>query len=128
MSAEDNRWFEDSPSDAESIKSETLSQLPELEPVTPSTASSTENTVPSGSDISSNTDTPATSSSSNVSQPLFDNSIPLAMAGISKRVAPQRPLGKEETISTFESWRGNLIYILNSDEHFSPFLAIKFPK
>ena len=118
MSAEDSRWFEDSPSDAESIKSETLSQLPELEPVTSSTASDTSTT------ISSNTDTPATSSSSNVSQPLFNKSIPLAMAGISKRVALQRPLGKEETISTFESWRGNLIYILNSDEHFPHFWTL----
>ena len=44
------------------------------------------------------------------------------MANFSKRVAPQRSLEKEETISSFEAWRGNLMYILNTDENFSPFL------
>ena len=39
-----------------------------------------------------------------------------------KRVPPMWPLSKDETISSFEAWRGNFLYTLNLDDNFAPFL------
>ena len=39
------------------------------------------------------------------------------------RVPKQWCLGKIETITSFESWRQNLLYTLNLDHHFAPFLG-----
>ena len=37
-----------------------------------------------------------------------------------------RELGREETITSFESWKGQLIYNLNLDPNFAPFLVAGF--
>ena len=39
------------------------------------------------------------------------------------RAPKQWPLTKNETVTSFESWRQNLLYILSLDSHFSPFLS-----
>ena len=39
------------------------------------------------------------------------------------RAPKQWSLTKNETITTFESWKQNLIYILSLDTNFAPFLA-----
>ena len=41
------------------------------------------------------------------------------MAG---RTRKQWDLGKNETINSFESWKGHLLYTLNMDTNFAPFL------
>ena len=38
------------------------------------------------------------------------------------RAPKQWSLSKEETITTFESWRQNLKYVLSLDANFAPFL------
>ena len=42
------------------------------------------------------------------------------------RAPKQWQLTKTETITTFEAWRQNLIYILSLDANFAPFLADNF--
>ena len=44
----------------------------------------------------------------------------------STRAPKQWSLGKTETITSFESWRQNLLYILSLDPNFAPFLAEGF--
>ena len=39
-----------------------------------------------------------------------------------KRVPPMWPLSKDETISSFEAWKGNFLYTLNLDDNFASFL------
>ena len=39
------------------------------------------------------------------------------------RAPKQWSLSENETITTFESWRANLTYILSLDSNFAPFLA-----
>ena len=41
----------------------------------------------------------------------------------STRAPKQWSLGKSETITCFESWQQNLLYILSMDPNFAPFLA-----
>ena len=45
------------------------------------------------------------------------------MACALPKVPKQWCLGKIETITSFESWRQNLLYTLNLDSHFAPFLV-----
>ena len=39
------------------------------------------------------------------------------------RAPKQWSCGKSESITSFESWRQNLLYILSMDPNFAPFLA-----
>ena len=48
------------------------------------------------------------------------------MATHGQRAPKQWQLTKDETITTFESWRQNLLYILTLDSNFSEFLAEDF--
>ena len=43
--------------------------------------------------------------------------------GDKQRVPRMWPLSKDETINSFESWRGNFLYTLNMDTNFAPFLV-----
>ena len=92
--------------------------------------SDTENTAGEGDlDISTNTyssnSVPPSSISTNPnittrSRPINRISDNISMAG---RTRKQWDLSKNETISSFESWKGHLIYTLSLDQNFVPFLV-----
>ena len=92
--------------------------------------SDTENTAGEGDlDISTNNyssnSVPPSSISTNPnittrSRPIIRISNNISMAG---RTRKQWDLSKNETISSFESWKGHLIYTLSLDQNFVPFLV-----
>ena len=45
------------------------------------------------------------------------------MASSSSRAPKQWSLSKHETVTSFESWRQNLLYTLALDSNFAPFLS-----
>lgn len=42
------------------------------------------------------------------------------------RAPKQWPLGKDETINTFQNWKQNILYTLSLDPNFAPFLVGNF--
>jgi len=50
---------------------------------------------------------------------IFDN---IRAENMAAKTRKQWDLGKNETINSFESWKGHLLYLLNTDKNFAPFL------
>ena len=91
---------EQSTSDSESTKFEEQTDVPDLE--------TAENSVST------------TANPGNTTIPTINLS---SKMGDKQRVPRMWPLSKDETINSFESWRGNFLYTLNMDINFAPFLA-----
>ena len=132
MSEDKDKWYTNSPSDIESSSStfntessedqQSSSSLPVSSTLICTSSSLPDNIITNSivtSDITSSTYSIHTSSSSiptsanissNSSSILHTNSNPrfgnMAHTNI-KRVPPMTPLSKEETITSFEAWRGN---------------------
>ena len=75
-----------------------------------------------------NTDSVSNQLPSTSGEPSFNSNldsppnIASKMSTKQRRVPPMWPLSKEETITSFDSWKGNFLYTLNLDENFAPFL------
>ena len=125
-------WYELSPSDSEdneSIAEVDSSSIINNNPhdilVTDSdTSITTSPTHTSTSTIStaSNSNIATSNNSTTSNSESYMNQRFGTMATNLKRAPPMRPLGKDETINSFESWKGNFIYTLNLDSNFAPFL------
>ena len=96
-------WYDNSPSDLDSSQSEEIADNPHQSSIT-------------------STSVPQASSSSNTTRRNNPRSGKMESNHKAARPPPMKPLTKEETINTFETWKGNFIYTLNLDANFSPFL------